>query len=42
MLSLYPRTFDIWLVNWETAAQELGYGSFADAVAAYNTQYGTS
>ena len=26
----------------EAAAQGLGYGSFADAVAAYNAQYGTS
>ena len=26
----------------EAAAQGLGYGSFADAVAAYNKQYGTS
>ena len=26
----------------ESAAQGLGYGSFADAVAAYNAQYGTS
>ena len=26
----------------EAAAQGLGYGSFADAVAAYNEQYGTN
>ena len=26
----------------EAAAQGLGYGSFADAVAAYNAQYGTN
>ena len=26
----------------EAAAQGLGYGSFAEAVAAYNAQYGTS
>ena len=26
----------------ESAAQGLGYGSFADAVAAYNEQYGTN
>ena len=26
----------------EAAAAGLGYGSFADAVAAYNAQYGTS
>ena len=26
----------------DAAAQGLGYGNFADAVAAYNAQYGTS
>ena len=29
-------------VDLEAAAQGLGYGSFADAVAAYNAQHGTN
>ncbi len=29
-------------VDLEATAQGLGYGSFADAVAAYNAQYGTN
>ena len=29
-------------VDLEATAQGLGYGSFADAVAAYNQQYGTN
>tara|TARA_B100001179_G_C18191800_1_gene233266 strand:- start:225 stop:353 length:129 start_codon:yes stop_codon:yes gene_type:complete len=30
------------VANWEAVAQGLGYSSFADAVAEYNAQYGTS